>query len=104
MLICLFAAQVGYWSLFIDGSFEHGMSHKGATYTNTGSLSADTKFEVRTQLHSYYWLNIMLSCSLDKPYLPLSPQHIELHLISSWLSQTNAASQMCEHCIGLVQW
>lgn len=41
-----FGGQVGYWSLFIDGSFEHGMSHKGATYTNTGSLSADTKFEV----------------------------------------------------------
>lgn len=39
-------AQVGYWSLFVDGSFEKGMSHKGATYVNTNPLSADTKFEV----------------------------------------------------------
>ena len=39
-------AQVGYWSLFVDGLFENGMSHKGATYTNPVSLSADTKFEV----------------------------------------------------------
>ncbi len=39
-------AQVGYWSLFVDGLFENGMSHKGATYTNPASLSADTKFEV----------------------------------------------------------
>ena len=37
---------MGYWSLFVDGSFEKGMSHKGATYTNTHPLSADTKFEV----------------------------------------------------------
>ena len=40
------ATQVGYWSLFVDGLFENGMSHKGATYTNPASLSADTKFEV----------------------------------------------------------
>lgn len=39
-------AQVGYWSLFVDGSFESGMSHKGATYINTNPLSADTKFQV----------------------------------------------------------
>lgn len=30
----------------MDGSFEKGMSHKGATYTNTNALSADTRFEV----------------------------------------------------------
>ncbi len=30
----------------MDGLFEKGMSHKGATYTNPASLSADTKFEV----------------------------------------------------------
>ncbi|KAL3142937.1 hypothetical protein ABBQ38_003222 [Trebouxia sp. C0009 RCD-2024] len=41
-----FGGQVGYWSLFVDGSFEKGMSHKGATYTNTTALSADTRFEV----------------------------------------------------------
>ncbi|KAL0051502.1 hypothetical protein WJX82_008750 [Trebouxia sp. C0006] len=41
-----FGGQVGYWSLFVDGLFEKGMSHKGATYTNPASLSADTKFEV----------------------------------------------------------
>ena len=41
--------QVGYWSLFVDGLFEHGMSHKGATYTNTNPLAADTTFEVRLQ-------------------------------------------------------
>ena len=43
---CVGATQVGYWSLFVDGLFENGMSHKGATYTNPASLSADTKFEV----------------------------------------------------------
>ena len=42
----MFAVQVGYWSLFVDGLFEKGMSHKGATYSNQTSLSADTKFEV----------------------------------------------------------
>lgn len=41
-----FGGQVGYWSLFVDGLFETGMSHKGATYTNSAPLSADTKFEV----------------------------------------------------------
>ncbi|DBA99854.1 hypothetical protein WJX77_006296 [Trebouxia sp. C0004] len=41
-----FGGQVGYWSLFVDGLFENGMSHKGATYTNPASLSADTTFEV----------------------------------------------------------
>ncbi|KAL0037976.1 hypothetical protein WJX79_008102 [Trebouxia sp. C0005] len=41
-----FGGQVGYWSLFVNGLFEKGMSHKGATYTNPAPLSADTKFEV----------------------------------------------------------
>lgn len=41
-----FGGQIGYWSLFVDGSFERGMSHKGATFTNKGSLSAETNFEV----------------------------------------------------------
>lgn len=41
-----FGGQVNYWSLFIDGLFESGMSHKGATYTNPSSLSAETNFQV----------------------------------------------------------
>ena len=40
-----FGGQVNYWSLFVDGLFEKGMSHKGATYTNPSSLSADTNFQ-----------------------------------------------------------
>lgn len=42
-----FGGQVNYWSLFIDGLFESGMSHKGATFTNPMSLSADTNFQVK---------------------------------------------------------
>ena len=42
-----FGGQVNYWSLFIDGLFESGMSHKGATFTNPTSLSADTNFQVQ---------------------------------------------------------
>ncbi len=39
------AAQVGYYGLFVDGSFEHGMSRPAATFENPCLASAET-FEV----------------------------------------------------------
>ena len=41
------ALQVGYFGLFVDGSFERGMSRPAATFENPCLASAET-FEVDT--------------------------------------------------------
>ena len=46
----------------MDGLFETGMSHKGATYTNTAPLSADTKFEVSADFAVVHFIGSSALC------------------------------------------
>lgn len=53
----------------MDGSFEKGMSHKGATYTNSNPLSADTKFEVCHESFALLFRRILQLPSVEhKPH------------------------------------